>query len=59
MSVNVDSKYQHEFAAAPATEADADDWGPEASWPETIATLVVTGVALVFVSFLAVVMGLA
>jgi hypothetical protein len=59
MSVNYDSKYSSDLAAAPLSETESDDWGPHASWPETIATLLVTGVALLFVSFLAVVMGLA
>jgi hypothetical protein len=59
MLVKIDAKSVHDFTPAASPEADHDDWGPHASWPETIATVLVTGVALAFVSFLAVVMGLA
>jgi hypothetical protein len=61
MSANYESNYAGHIAAQspPTDETDSEDWGPDATWPETIATLVVTAVALLFVTFLAVVMGLA
>jgi hypothetical protein len=58
MSINFDASYPTNAAPA-STETDPDDWGEKATWAETIATVVVTVVALVFVSLLAVVMGLA
>jgi hypothetical protein len=61
MSANYESNYSgHVAVPSPSdSEADFDDWGPNATWAETIATLLVTAVALLFVTFLAVVMGLA
>lgn len=57
MSANYGSDYPGNLT--PAAEADSEGWGPDATWAETIATLLVTAVALLFVTFLAVVMGLA
>jgi hypothetical protein len=57
MSANYEPNYSSPLT--PAVEPEFDDWGPNATWAETIATLLVTGVALTFVTFLAVVMGLA